>query len=373
MNGNQALAENTEVTTSELEKPSPALVDVPHERRRALTLAQAGHWDEAIACWRRLSADDSHAREAAEQIARLVIRRSRQQAGLDTGVAPAPLATSRATPQKSPAAAVHSPPSPPSSPAGSRSGQLTPIQQLEAAIRDQPTNALHYVNLTRLYLEKGRDYEAERLLLKARDATDRDPRILTLSEDVTLERMAKKLAAAERDLQSDDSPPARSAVEQILHERDRLEVEIFTQRTQRDPDNLGLKYQLGIRLKRAGKVHQARRALEESLADAQQRAAAAFELGECARADGQIADALRYYRLASNSAADEGSFERREDALLFASKLAGQIKLWKLARRYVKRLLQMDPSHLGAAALLAEAERQIAAAHAPADPPVSIP
>src|SRR5207247_5213585 len=61
---------------------------------------------------------------------------------------------------------------------------LTPIQQLEAAIRERPSIPELYLRLAQVYLDKDRDYDAERLLAKGREATDRDARVQQMWEDV---------------------------------------------------------------------------------------------------------------------------------------------------------------------------------------------
>ena len=306
--------------------------------------------DEALTHWRQKQAENPADAESSRMIARLTIEQNRRRAGLG--------AVERSVPQPSaigvnfPGLAFPRAADTATAPGESSWSQLTRIQQLEAGLREQPSRVDWYLELVPLYLAKGRDYEAERLLARGMEATGSDARVRQAAEDVTMLRLASKLAAAERELETGDVPAAREAVEQATKERDRVEIEIFTARMRCEPQNRALRYELGRRLRRAGNLAAARERLEEALHEPRVRSAAAFELGECFQQEGRAADALRHYRIAADNPAEPDQFDFRTDALLEASKLAGQMRFPKLARRYLAWLLKIDPSHRGGAALL---------------------
>jgi predicted Zn-dependent protease len=235
--------------------------------------------------------------------------------------------------------------------------RLTRIQQLETAVKSGQANADVYLELAQLYLDKERDYEAERLLTRAREETGRDARVLGMSEDVTMRRLAKKVTAAQREVQIEDTPQTRSALEQLVKERDRVEIEIFLERSRRDPDNLAIRYDLGRRLARAGKMDQARAYLEEALQHEASRPHAALVLGRSLLAGGQAPEALRHFRLAAAAAAQTWQVECQAEALLAAAQTTARGKLVRLARRYLAQLVKIDPGHRAAAALLEALDR----------------
>ena len=164
-------------------------------------------------------------------------------------------------------------------------------------------------------------------------------------------RHEKKVSAAQRDVEMEDTPQTRAALDQLVKERDRLETEIYVQRTRREPEKLALRYELGRRLARAGKLAEARPYLEEALEDDTSRCHAAFELAGCFVESGQAPEALRNYRLAVAAAAKAGQRQCQADSLLRAAQLAGRIQLTRLARRYAAQLLRLEPSHRAASAL----------------------
>lgn len=320
-------------------------------------------FDEALTHWREVQDTDPDNREASRMVAALVIERSRQQAGLpprtelDLGqrhVAPA----SKSGGQPSTASAFSGSYSEFDSLVHPGTGiRLTRIQQLETAIKDDAANADVFLELAQLYLDKGREYEAERLLARAREVTGRDPRVLSLGEDVTMSRLEKKVAAALRDVEQEDTPAAQTALAQLVKERDRVEIDIFQQRIAREPDNLALRYELGCRLKRAGKLAEARPHLEVALQNDSSRSPAALELASYFLQSGQPAEALRHYRIAAAAAAHAGQIEQQTSALYQAGELAARQHLGRLARRYLAELLRVDPSHRAGTTLLESLER----------------
>ncbi|ADB17173.1 hypothetical protein Psta_2504 [Pirellula staleyi DSM 6068] len=234
---------------------------------------------------------------------------------------------------------------------------LARIQQLEHWLRDQPARVDYCRELAALYLEKQRDYEAERLLVRTLEHTAKDPQVLSMLEDVKIYRMSLKLVAVEADAAHDPSPANQAIVEETRKQRDRLEIDVFSARMKREPDNMVLSFEFGCRLKRGGEFAEARPHLERALHAPQLAAAAALELGECWERSGRFAEALKAYRSAADAIADDSQADCRTDALLRASSIAADLKLPNLARRYLGWLLQIDPDHRGAATLLERLER----------------
>jgi thioredoxin-like negative regulator of GroEL len=289
-------------------------------------------------------------------VAALIIEKGRRQGGLPPLAA---LDLARAEPSPGPQASATAASSVADVLVDPVTGvRLTRIQQLETAVKGGQANADIFLELARLYLDKGREYEAERLLTRARDETGRDARILGMSEDVTMLRLAKKVSAAERDVELEDTPQTRTALAQIVKERDRIEIEIFQERSRRDPDDLSVRYELGRRLARAGKLDQARPYFEQALQHETSRCHAALALGGSLLSAGQAAEAQRHFRMAAASAGQTGQAACQGEALLQAAQVAARGKLLRLARRYVTQLLKLDPGHQAGTALLEALERR---------------
>ena len=169
-------------------------------------------------------------------------------------------------------------------------------------------------------------------------ATD-DARVRFQREELTMARLARSVAVAQQHAEASATPESQAVLKQALEERDHAELEIFADRCEREPSDRGAcGYQYGLRLKRAGKLELAQSQFEAALHDAEQQPAAALELGECQRQIENIPEALRYYRLAADSAALPAQLETKKLALWQAVGLATRIKLGKLSQRYLSEL-----------------------------------
>ncbi len=332
--------------------------DAGLHRHLAKLLVQLRKIEEALVCWKRVEELEPEDAEAARMVSRLTIEKSRRQIGLpaeddaNPTVIQQPSSSSRTAPPLKPHIRLGEQRPENGSAARKTEFKHTPIQELERAVRDRPAEVELYLQLVPLYLEIGRDYDAERLLTKGREYND-DSRMLYLLENVVMLRQEKKIAVAQKHLEAGDSPEAFAAVAELRGERDRVEIDIFQKRLKRDPANLAFRYELGVRLKQAGKVREAKEQFEAALADLNQKPAAAYELGECLRHFSELPQALAQYRLAVESAVGAAHCEVKKRALYQAADLAIRIKLFKLAQRYLQELLRIDPHYKDAEDLLA--------------------
>lgn len=317
-------------------------------------------YGEALACWRHVAEllpdDDDTMRKVTE----LTIAFGRQRSGIGYQFNDAATATPRLSQRprvrQAPATAtdnvlgeirgVHS------------KLRHVSMQELENAVRESPGNPENYLRLAAIYLEKGRDYDAERLLAKGEAETNHDSRVRHLWEDTRLTRLENKIALARQHLQLQDSPELRAEIDDLCRTRDQVETEIVASRSERDPENAALHYQLGLRLVKTGNVRTACHHFRAALHDFRYAASAAFEMGECLRRAGETREALRAYRLAADSPGDGGQAEKKIAALYHAAELAAQIKLFRLAQRFLAALLQMNSSHRAALALRDAVQRR---------------
>ena len=342
-------------------------------RQRGRSLARMKKFDEAIDCWQRVSELAPGDEEAARMVTTLSIEKSRERGEKERKSPPSGESQQRQSPEHSVTprkAAVRehdtdeldltagSPGQPipiEVSSAGAPPGEirLTPIQELEAAIRDYPSNPEYYVELVPMYLERGRDYDAERLLAKGKTATD-DLRVHQLWEDVAMLRMSRKIALARQIAAKGQDLEAEAYLAELCRERDRFETEVFVSRSLRDPKNAAIRLQLGLRLRQAGRVREALECFSEALHDPAQKPLAALEMGRSHEELREYPEALQRYRLAAEAAAPPEQIETKKQALYLAGGLARRIKMQRLSQRYLGELVRLDPNYKDAAAWLKE-------------------
>lgn len=363
-----ATAENWETIDAFLAKVAqqPASGGLELNRRLGAALARQERFEAALACWRRVEEHASDDREAACIVSKLTIDSSRQRAGQETRNDESQASQGTLGERKAPARKPQADPwygtrrevsAPAPTPAPPTEIALTETQLLEKAVRDCPSHPDNYLQLVPLYLAKGRDFDAERVLAKGREATEDDPAVRRLWEDVLMLRLKKKVERARQQVAQESSDKVRAELDELVASRDRLESEIFHSRCRREPNNAALRFELGLRLKRAGDLREAYKRFQEALPDAAQKCAAAFEMGECLREFGEFPEALRHYRLSAESAVAPRDGECQRRALHQAARIAVQIKLPRVAQRYLTELLRLDPNCLPAKELLREIQK----------------
>jgi len=322
--------------------------DVSVLRRAGVALARLSEYDAALACWRKVETAERDGEQASKAILAITVAKSRSRNGLAR--AGEARVESRG---KKRGITIQRPIF------AKREGQfgaatnasgvaLTEIQQLEAAIRDRPSMAELYLQLAQLYLDKDREYDAERLLAKGREATDRDARVQETLDEVTMQRHAKRVKFAKQEVKAADNPQTRAAHALAVKERDKAELDLFRGRCQRKAEDAASQLQLGLRLRRAEKPHEACEHFARAMQSAEQRGAAAVALGDCLAELGEMPKALAQYRVAAFS----GSTDEQKEALYQAGMLAVKMKLGRLARRYLGEVVAVDAGYRDAAVKL---------------------
>jgi tetratricopeptide (TPR) repeat protein len=323
----------TEQISKTAQADTAASSDIAAEYRTARQRFEGARYEDALVMCRRMEDLDVRNEDAPQLIADIVIAQSREEAGMQRDgrlirrLKDRPATAEQPLVRPPAAAATGGPP-------------LTVIQQLEAAIRDRPSIPDLYLQLAQAYLDKDRDYDAERLLSKGREATDHDFRVQTMWEEVSMLRHARRVEMAQEELKTNDTPQTRQALADVNKDRDKAELDIFRGRVKRQGAGAAAHYGLGIRLQRADRTRDACDHLEKALADDNMRAPAALALGHCWRQLDDVPTAMRYFRLAADSALWSDQQACRNEALAEARKLAAQMKLTKLADRYASAINQ---------------------------------
>ncbi len=340
--------------------PSNSNPAVEQLREQAESLAHSGRWDEAIHAWHQLEELSPHDLHAADEAARLIVARARRRVGLDgndptheddhppTSGDTSILPSQRMVVAQRIVAAVPLP----ALPSGSRDHGRSALQQFEHAWREFPSNPEIVLHLARLYLEADREYDAERLLAKSFDITDKDPRVQMAQEEVIMLRLEQKVTHARNRVAEEPTNETKQALADVLAEQDRAETRIFRARCDRNPNNAGLLLELGRRLERGGKPIDAARYFSKAADDPVHGPAAAWEAGRCCQQLGEYPEALQFYRRAAEGARCPGQENAGIAALLAAAELAHELKMDLLAKRYLCQLLSLSPGHADAEGML---------------------
>lgn len=308
-------------------------------RQAAMALQRMGQFDQAIACWHRVEQAKPHDEEALQAISRLSVEKTIHQGGYD----PALLGgSSTAAEAKLPSIARMSKGAAAEADADEEEPIGTPEQRLQAAIEKDPAELENYFRLVDLYLHGGRLDDAERVLEQAQAASGGgNLAVRERMEDLQLRRAARQTVAAQQIYDSDPTPDAKGLLDRAKSHANQVELEVFAARADRDPNNPRFQFELGLRLKRAGKPKQAITALQAARGDAKRLAVVLLELGECFQKIEQYKLALSHYEQ-SIEASEAGNNDARKLALYRAGVLASGLRELDRAERHLGELAGLD-------------------------------
>jgi len=314
-------------------------------RQAALALQRMGQFDQAIACWHRVEQAKPHDEEALQAISRLSVEKTIQQGGYDTelltGTGKHGGAASRGFVAR---LAVGGSADGLATPNGDADPPLPPEQRLRASIQQEPAEIANYLQLADLLVHESRLDEAEKVLARAMQASGGgELRVRARLEDLQIRRARRQLAIAERQATEQPSDEASRLTAQLRFQANQVELEVFSARADREPQNGRLQYELGLRLKRAGKFKQAIPALQASRGDPRHKVQVLVELGECFQKIEQYKLALSHYEQAVELAREECSdSETAKLALYRAGVLATGLRELDRAEQHLTELAGID-------------------------------
>jgi tetratricopeptide (TPR) repeat protein len=314
-------------------------------REAAIALTKLGDYDQAIACWTRVrTAPKADVDEANREVANLQVQKTMIQT------------TSRMEKHASAEGSASDEKSAGSSAPTAGSKNLTQAQRLEEKISANPADATAYVELADYYTKEERWSDAESTLRRALDATGGDIRIREQLEDVQLLKAKQQSLIADKRAAESKTPEAVDQAQRMRVELNRLETEVYRSRVDRYPTNTTWKYELGVRLKKAGNFNEAIKLLQEARGDQKRKGVVLLDLGECFHQIKQYKLAMQHYAKAIEEI-PEKEVEYRKKALYRAGSLArglGKEDPSQLAEaeKHLSQLAEMDFAYRDVADLL---------------------
>lgn len=309
-------------------------------RRAATAFVRVGQFDAAIACWRRVEHAKPGDQEASKAIAQLSVEQTIQKGGYNQDLlggesqASALEMAVRASMTRGRNEVTDGPRSEPQDRARE--------EALLAAIQAQPADVSNYLELARLFTAGNRLRDAEQILTKALSVTGGgDLNIREQLEDAQLQRVHQQVEIANRRAEQEKNEAAVELAKRMAVQANQVELEIYAARAARDPGNLMLKYESGLRYKRAGKFKEAIQAFQAARDDPRHRALVQIHLGESFQHIRQFKLALASYE-AAIAAADKMQPDVEKLALYRAGVLAAEFKDFDRAEKYLTQLAAID-------------------------------
>lgn len=159
---------------------------------------------------------------------------------------------------------------------------------LKHAIRKEPDKVEHYQKLAAFYRKEKKLDQAHETLKKALELSGGDVNYREQVEDVELDMLRKNRDMAREAAQQDAAnETARKNFEQLEKELIKRELEVFTNREQRYPKDLRLKFDIAVRYMRFQKWSEAIPRLQKASQDTRMKAEALARLGTALHKDGK--------------------------------------------------------------------------------------
>lgn len=316
--------------------------DVTVNRRAAETLSRLGQFDQAISCWRRVEQARPGDEEAAKAISQLSVEKTIHQGGYDQ---------ERLQAGRRDAATTELPASGRPAPPGSKSAVSESYQasdltaretQLLEAVAAKPADTENYVELAELFTVQNRLREAEEILTRALAASGGgDLAIRELIEEAHLRRAHHQVQVAQRRAEQEKTPESIELVKRIVAQAHQAEFEVYAARAERNPGNVLLQYEFGLRCKRVGKFKEAIQAFQAARGDTRHKALVHLHLGESFQHIRQFRLAVASYETAIE-AADTTQLDTKKLALYRAGVLNAELGDRDRAEKQLTELAAID-------------------------------
>jgi Flp pilus assembly protein TadD len=153
---------------------------------------------------------------------------------------------------------------------------------LQARIKGDPTNPHAYLNLAAVYRRSQQFDKAREVLEEGLAASGQNFELSLALTELAIEPFRRNLALAEEKLKTEpEDEEVRKIRIRLLKEINTRELDLFRQKADRYPTDMTYRYELGVRLLRAGQVDEAIRELQATRADPRNQWRSLLYLGYC--------------------------------------------------------------------------------------------
>jgi len=342
MEGAASPEERKALDDSELRWLKTALTSSPNDadinRQCALALARRNQYDQAIACWRRVETAKKGDDEAAREISRLAVQKTRSHGGYDDanagkqGAAPAP----GAAPAK-------------------QEIELSPEQVLRQKIRKDPQTVQNYFDLSQLYITAENFKKATEILGEAMKIAEGNDDVRERYDDAKRRYVMQLLSAAEKKAEKSKSEADITEFKKLRKHLVLHELESYKFLCDRYPTNLTFKYELGERFKQLGDFTEAIKQFQSALSDPRKRGDCLLALAQCFQQIKKYSLAMTHFKKAVEEIPDR-ELDVKKKALYQAGKLALGLKERESAEKFLSALAQLDFGYKDVATLLDKVE-----------------
>jgi tetratricopeptide (TPR) repeat protein len=301
----------------------------------AEALRQVGQYDQAIACWHRVQQARPNDEEAERQIARLAVEKTIAKGGYeDPNRTSESLRGQQQQQQRQ-----------------STAPEISPEKRLQKEIARHPDDISKYLELGELYVSREEYDKAEEIYSRAFEASDGDEDVRERWEDAQMRHLRQTVARADREAKRTGSEEAKKRFADLKRELNAKELEVHKNRVKRYPNNLGFRYDLGLRYQMNGRYNEAIAEYQQARNDPRRRGLCMLALGQCFQQIKQYRLAMSHYEEAIKEIPDRDAGNKKL-ALYLAGRLATAMKNLDVGEKHLTTLAGLDFSYRDVSTLL---------------------
>ena len=322
--------------------------DVEINRSSARALQEMEEYDQAIACWNRISKIKPNDEEARKAIGDLMIEKTIKVGKYN---AEAEKNKKSTVTRREDVQNIEY----------EERVQLSPEEQFEKAIRKNPDDVTLYVDRADYLFQSNQIKEAESIwqrLLKIKDTPEFQLRLIEVQQRRLMEEIQKIKASYESTNKPEIKEKLKPQFAAKKEELDRVTLQMYTMRVDQSPGNTHYRFDMG-------NIYQTQGKFKEAIAEYQAAKADVSVQGECLLALGQCFQQIKQYRLALTHYQQaigvlQGEGDHKKKALYLAARLAYGLNDYDKADDFASQLAAIDFSYKDIGELLDKiAEKRI--------------
>lgn len=210
-------------------------------------------------------------------------------------------------------------------------------------IRKDPKNKDNFLKLVDYYKREGRLADAAQQLEEAVQVSGGDTNIKEMLEDVQLEIMRNELQETKQQAtEASDDASLKQKCGELAKELTTREIDVFSRRMERYPNDLRLKFELGQRFMRVGNWQKAIPLFQISRGDPRIKGESLFYLGRCFIHDNKATLGRRQFEAAIPEVNYDEKPELYKDLYYYLARVCEEQKDLKAAEEFYQKVLEVD-------------------------------
>ncbi|MBI3465723.1 MAG: hypothetical protein HY000_22115 [Planctomycetes bacterium] len=216
------------------------------------------------------------------------------------------------------------------------------VAELQQKIQDQPTEPSNYVQLSHILRRQGKLDDARAIMEKASQATGGHPDAQDVLSEIGMEQLRMDLTIAKKLLAEKPSDPGiQKQVQDLTQRLESFELREYQRRSERNPLDLNLRAELGVRLAKAGLYDQAIVELQKARGCAERRVEILSWIGRSFQAKRNLRMAKRYFEEALGSL-NAGDLDNLKELRYVLGRVAEEMGDKDAAIQHYEELAAMD-------------------------------